>query len=98
MKFVKPIADNKEIDVEVLVQALFFARWCNRDHTLNEINPNLLSNPTALKKELSTLPFPPWCNETAYPVETVKWKGTEYSRLDAATDLFHKVSILEEVQ
>ena len=35
--------------------------------------------------------MPPWCNETAYPVETVTWKGTEYSRLDAATDLFHKV-------
>ena len=41
---------------------------------------------------LTIVPMPPWCNETAYPVETVTWKGTEYSRLDAATDLFHRVS------
>ena len=92
MKFVKPIADNKEINVEVLVQALFFARWCNRDHTLNEINPSLLSDPKTLKNTLNSLSKPPWCNETAYPVETVTWKGLKYSRLEAATDLFYKVS------
>ena len=40
---------------------------------------------------LTIVSMPPWCNETAYPVEIVTWKGTEYSRLDAATDLFHKV-------
>ena len=30
-EFVKPIAEGPE---DVLVQALFFARWCNRDTTL----------------------------------------------------------------
>ena len=49
-KFVKPLSDNPKTKVEDLVQALFFARWCNRDHTLNEINPNLLSDPSALKQ------------------------------------------------
>ena len=35
---------------------------------------------------------PPWCNETAYPVEAVTWEGVRYSRLDAATALFHQIS------
>ena len=38
--------------------------------------------------------MPPWCNETAYPVEIVTWRGIEYSRLDAATELFHKVKFI----
>ena len=38
------------------------------------------------------LDFPPWCNETAYPVEVVTWKGQEYSRIDAATKLFSQIS------
>ena len=90
----KPLTENPETKVEVLVQALFFARWCNRDHTLVELNQNLLSDPKSLKKALAQVPMPPWCNETAYPVETVTWKGTEYSRLDAATELFHKVKFI----
>jgi len=40
---------------------------------------------------LETISTPPWCNETAYPVEIVKWKGVEYSRIEAATVLFHKI-------
>ena len=62
-----------------LVQALFFARWCNRDHTLDEISASMLEQPDQLKRVLSTeLTFPPWCNETAYPVEIVTWKGVQY--------------------
>ena len=49
----KPLTENPETKVEVLVQALFFARWCNRDHTLVELNPNLLSNPKSLKQALA---------------------------------------------
>ena len=90
LHFVKPIADQDNISE--LVQALFFARWCNRDHTLNVINPTLLADPSALRQALDCVAFPPWCNETAYPVEVVTWEGVEYSRLDAATTLFHKIS------
>jgi hypothetical protein len=50
---VKPLTENPATKVEVLVQALFFARWCNRDHTLVELNPNLLSDPKSLKKALA---------------------------------------------
>ena len=35
---------------------------------------------------------PPWCNETAYPVETITWREVSYSRLDSATILFHKAA------
>ena len=35
---------------------------------------------------------PPWCNETAYPVETITWREESYSRLDSATFLFHKAA------
>ena len=90
LKFVKPVADQGNI--EALVQALFMARWCNRDHTLNELDPSLLVDPVALRKALESVLSPPWCNETAYPVEVVSWKGIEYSRLEAATTLFHKIA------
>ena len=84
--------EGKEGKVEMLVQALFFARWCNRDMTLNELDPALLADPAALRRELETVPRPPWCNETAYPVEVVTWEGTEYSRLEAATALFASIA------
>ena len=82
-------------DTARLIQALFFARWCNRDTTLASTHSNLLSHPDNLKKHLTsgTVNFPqPWCNETAYPVETITWEGVAYSRLDSATHLFHKAA------
>ena len=90
LKFVKPIAESGT--AEQLIQALFFARWCNRDHTLNGLDPQLLKDPQALSQALHTISFPPWCNETAYPVEIVCWDGVQYSRLDAATSLFFKIA------
>ena len=91
LNFVQPVADTG--DLESLVQALFFARWCNRDHTLQVVNPGLLGDPAALKHALETaLPSPPWCNETAYPVEIVSWEGTEYTRIDAACTLFKRIA------
>jgi len=98
LHFVKPVAE-KGTTVE-LIQALFFARWCNRDHTLNVLNPALLADPSALKSALDVVDLPPWCNETAYPVEVVTWEGVQYSRLEAATTLFHKISpwLLEAIK
>jgi len=90
LHFVKPVVEKGS--KEELVQALFFARWCNRDYTLNVLDPSLLANPAALKSALDAVDLPPWCNETAYPVEIVTWEGIQYSRLDAATTLFHKIS------
>ena len=76
--FCRPIVEKG--DGVKLVQALFFGRWCNRDHTLNELDSGMLDqDPKALKNFLTTkLDFPPWCNETAYPVEIVTWKGVKY--------------------
>ena len=90
-------------DTARLIQALFFARWCNRDTTLLSTYSNLLSHPANLKKHLTsgTGNFPqPWCNETAYPVETITWEGVAYSRLDSATLLFHKAApwLLETIK
>ena len=82
-------AKNLEQDLPTLIQALFFARWCNRQQTLDKLSTNILSKPEELRKKLETLE--PWCNVTAYPVEPVHWEGTQYSRLDAATILFGKI-------
>ena len=90
LHFVKPVVEKGT--KEELVQALFFSRWCNRDHTLNVLDPALLADPAALRSALDAVELPPWCNETAYPVEIVTWEGVQYSRLDAATSLFHKIS------
>jgi len=99
-QFVKPLVDpvktkpSADGDTAGLIQGLFFARWCNRDTTLQATNALLLSKPDDLKKHLTSgANFPqPWCNETAYPVETVTWEGVSYSRLDSATLLFHKAA------
>ena len=55
MRFAKPV----EGDLERLVHALFFARWCNRQSSLDALSPSLLESEAALVEVLSTLP-PPW--------------------------------------
>lgn len=97
LRFVKPVAEKGT--VSELLQAVFFARWCNRDTTLDAVSPDLLKDPAALKHALQSLPTT-WCNETAYPVEPVTWDGTTYNRLEAATDLFGKMSdfLVQEIQ
>ena len=82
-------ANNLETDFPLLVQSLFFARWCNRQETLNELSNDILSQPKKLIKRLCS--FDPWCNFTAYPVETIYWEGQRYSRFDAATLLFNEI-------
>ena len=58
-EFVKPLAAAaglhraSDAAAAALVQALFFARWCNRDTTLKALDPSLLSDPAALKRQLS---------------------------------------------
>tara|TARA_B100000212_G_scaffold261204_1_gene201096 strand:+ start:277 stop:1149 length:873 start_codon:yes stop_codon:yes gene_type:complete len=76
-----------ESDFSFLVQAVFFARWCNRQETLDKLNPEILKDPDELFKFLKKIN--PWCNETAYPVEPILWSKMKYSRLDAATKIFH---------
>ena len=85
LRFSKGLED----DLELLIQSLFFARWCNRQETLDKLSPENLSNPNNLVKELEK--FKPWANETAYPVESVSWEGKDYPRLEAATELFLEI-------
>ena len=85
-KAILRFARNLEKDLSALIHALFFARWCNRQETLDKLSTKILSKPKKLRKKLETLET--WCNVTAYPVEPVHWEGEQYSRLDAATILF----------
>jgi len=85
-------------DLADLVHALFFARWCNRQSTLDALTVDQLENPESLLVTLETLPEQPWCNVAAYPVEPVHWDGTVYSRLESATRLFpHIKATLAEI-
>ena len=88
-KAILRFAGSLEKDLSALIHALFFARWCNRQETLDKLSTKILSNPKKLRKKLETLE--PWCNVTAYPVEPVHWEGAQYSRLDAATILFVEI-------
>lgn len=96
-RFVQPLAEKG--DVLVLLQAVFFARWCNRDTTLDALTPELLADPMGLRQMLDSREGP-WCNETAYPVESVKWEGETYNRLESAVVLFGKIApwLLQEIQ
>ena len=85
-KAILHFARNLEKDLPTLILALFFARWCNRQETLDKLSSKILSQPKELIKELGM--FDPWCNGTAYPVEPVHWEGKQHSRFDAATTLF----------
>ena len=75
-----------ECDFPTLVQAIFFSRWCNRQETLDILNPNLLNNPDEFGNFLKSID--PWCNKTAYPVEPVLWENKIYSRMDTAVHVF----------
>ncbi|HIA03120.1 MAG TPA: hypothetical protein EYN66_14645 [Myxococcales bacterium] len=87
IRFAKPLTN----DLPLLIQALFFARWCNRQSTLDCLTAELLTDPVQLRGALESLPSPPWCNVTAYPVEPVRWNDTLYTRFDAATSLFGSI-------
>jgi hypothetical protein len=84
-------ADGLDKDLPLLVQSLFFARWCNRQETLDKFSYDILSDPNTLKNKLQNID--PWCNHTAYPVERVHWEGKQYERLDASTVLFTEIKV-----
>ncbi len=85
IKFAAPLKD----DLPMLIQALFFGRWCNRQETLDEINADDLINSGNLKNKLMNLDQ--WENFNAYPVQEVMWNETIYSRIDTATNLFSEI-------
>ena len=88
-KSIIKFAGNLNEEPSKLINAVFFARWCNRQEVLDTLMPDDLNNPENLKNKLESID--PWCNETAYPVEPVTWGGKQYSRIDAATKLFYEV-------
>ena len=85
-KAILSFAKGLENDLPMLIHTLFFARWCNRQETLDKLSSNMLLQPEALLKTLNS--FNNWCNLTAYPVERVHWERLDYSRLDSAVKLF----------
>ena len=87
LRFASPVTS----DLPRLIHALFFARWCNRQSTLDALDTALLDDPERLRLALEALPEQPWCNVTAYPVEPVRWEGTLHSRFDTATLLFGQI-------
>ena len=88
-KAILRFASSLEKDLSALIHTLFFARWCNRQETLDKLSIKIISKPKELREKLETLD--PWCNVTAYPVEPVYWEGMQYSRFDAATILFGEI-------
>ena len=88
IRFVQPVAH----DLPALIHALFFARWCNSQTTLDALSVDLLADSARLRDTLQTLPAQPWCNVAAYPVEPIHWGGVLHSRLDAATQLFGRIT------
>jgi hypothetical protein len=84
IKFAEPAKD----DLPLLIQALFFSRWCNRDSTIDQLTLGDLSNPEALKEKLIGLDQ--WENYKAYPVEDSHWDKKLHSRIDAATYKFYE--------
>ena len=82
IKFAEPAKE----DLPLLIQALFFGRWCNRDSTIDKLSLDDLADPEALKEKL--LGLEQWENSTAYPVEDSYWGDKLYNRIDASTDKF----------
>ena len=85
LKFAEPLKD----DLPLLIQALFFGRWCNRKDTLEELSYEDLSDPKKLKSKL--LELEQWENYNAYPVQDVMWNNNHFSRIDTATTLFYEI-------
>ena len=85
LKFAEPLKD----DLPLLIQALFFGRWCNRKDTLEELSYEDLSDPKKLKSKLVELEQ--WENYNAYPVQDVMWNDNHFSRIDTATTLCYEI-------
>ncbi|MFL2681864.1 MAG: nucleotide kinase domain-containing protein [Candidatus Actinomarina sp.] len=85
INFAKPLTD----DLPLLIQALFFGRWCNRQETIDKLNHEDLLDADKLKDKLIQLEQ--WENFNAYPVQDVMWNEKTYSRIDTATTLFYEI-------
>ena len=85
-KSIIQFAEPAKQDLPLLIQSLFFGRWCNKQTTIDNLTVNELNNPEALKNKLTNLEQ--WENYTAYPVEDSYWGEKLYSRIDAATYKF----------
>lgn len=85
INFAKPLTD----DLPLLIQALFFGRWCNRQETIDKLNHEDLLDADTLKDKLIQLEQ--WENFNAYPVQDVMWNEKTYSRIDTATTLFYEI-------
>ena len=85
-KSIIQFAEPAKNDLPLLIQSLFFGRWCNKQTTIDDLTVNELNNPEALKNKLTNLEQ--WENYTAYPVEDSYWGEKFYSRIDAATYKF----------
>ena len=85
-KSIIQFAEPAKNDLPLLIQSLFFGRWCNKQTTIDDLTVNELNNPEALKNKLTNLEQ--WENYTAYPVEDSYWGEKLYSRIDAATYKF----------
>ena len=85
INFAKPLTD----DLPLLIQALFFGRWCNRQETIDKLNHEDLLDADTLKDKLNQLEQ--WENFNAYPVQDVMWNEKTYSRIDTATTLFYEI-------
>ena len=95
-KSILRFANELKHDLPKLIQGVFFARWCNKQKTLDELSSNMLLEPEKLLKKLKSLNN--WCNNNAYPVDSVFWNGKKYSRLNTAVELFFKINeSLEEM-
>jgi hypothetical protein len=88
-KAILSFAKDLEEDLPMLIHALFFSRWCNKQKTLDTLSSDILLEPKDLLLTLKS--FDSWCNLTAYPVEPIHWEGKQYSRLDAAVQLFSEI-------
>ena len=85
INFAKPLTD----DLPLLIQALFFGRWCNRQETIDKLNHEDILYTDKLKNKLIQLEQ--WENFNAYPVQDVMWNEKTYSRIDTATTLFYEI-------
>ena len=87
-KAVLRFANKTETQTD-LIHALFFARWCNRDTTLNAIEPDILKSPSVLRKALTEEVQVPWQSDV-YPVVPAKWDGIIFNRMEACIEMFPK--------
>ena len=87
-KAVLRFADKTETQSD-LIHALFFARWCNRDTTLNALEPAILKSPSVLRKSLAEEVQVPWQSDV-YPVVPAKWDGRVFNRMEACIEMFPK--------